>query len=108
VLYMLVISRIFMQYFEKNKYILTILPCLAGLSALTIAYTRLSMEPYVWYLLMTEISKCTKTKKYNIKKESKISSESLCSLANSVLNLELVYGIIVGINSLMEYERSEM
>lgn len=36
-----------------------------------------------------------------------MSSESLCSLTNSALNLELVYGIIVGINSLLDHGRTE-
>ena len=38
------------------------------------------------------------------KKVSKvdISEEALCSLTNSALNVELVYAIIVGINSLID------
>ena len=34
--------------------------------------------------------------------KEKVSSESLCSLTNSALNYELVYAIVVGINSLMD------
>ena len=80
-----------------NSYFLLIIPDIAGFF---MGFIRLIMEPYVFYLIKKFINKlfCS-----NIKiKKTKVSTEALCSLTNSALNVELVYAIIVGINSLME------
>ena len=59
---------------------------------------RIRLEPYVFYLFKKRMNKCLKTKHKVDKIE--VNSEALCSLANSALNVELVYAILVGINSL--------
>ena len=59
------------------------------------------MEPYVFYLIKRMV--CNKSKVDKVK----VSSEALCSLTSSALNVELVYAIISGINSIMKTNNND-
>ena len=53
------------------------------------------------YVFQKEINKLSCSKKKKVRK-IKMSNESLCSLTNSALNVELVYVMLAGIKSLMD------
>ena len=71
-------------------------------AGILMSFTRIRMEPYVWYLFVKEINKCRCRRKKFFVEKVETKEEALCSLTNSALNVELVFSIIVGINSLID------
>ena len=55
VLYITIQLRLFYEFESQLQLIFLVLP---NLSAIAIAYTRLRMEPYVWFLFSEEIKSC--------------------------------------------------
>ncbi len=51
------------------------------------------------------ITQCKKKKARDFYKKAKIPTEDISSLANSALNVELVYVILVGINTITENQK---
>ena len=70
------------------------------IASIFMAIARIRLEPYVWFLFKKRWNRCRR-EKHRVEKLAE-SEESLCSLTNSALNVELVYAIIVGINSLID------
>ena len=71
------------------------------LLGLLVAISRL-VEPYVFYTFLTHLESlkccCFKVNKM----ESKYNKQALCSFASSILNVEYVYLILVGVQQFME------
>ena len=64
-----------------------------------VAIFRIIFEPYVFYIFKKTFCSC-----FFSKRLKKVPKESLCSLTNSALNIELVYVILTGINTLMKQD----
>lgn len=66
---------------------------------LFLAMIRLS-EPYVWKHFGQDMKHLFKRK--SNQQKVKFSSEPLCAFANSAMNIEFVYLILLGINNFMD------
>ena len=79
-----------------------------------LALARLS-EPYVYQEFMISVRKLKKKirkafckeNKTRKRKTVKYSHEAFCSMVNSAMNIELVYIILFGISSTMQYKQTE-
>jgi len=88
--------------YDKYAYKRDLILIIAGNSFGTIlAIARIIYEPYVLYVLKCSITNLLKIFGIKCNKIKKVRNESLCSLTNSALNIELVYIILTGIDSLM-------
>lgn len=80
------------------------------LSGIILALIRLS-EPFVYNHFKRDVKKFFSKffkKKDNMveEKEEKFSNEPLCAFANSAMNIEFVYLILLGINNFMDNQIS--
>ena len=92
---------IFGTYYKKAYKRDLILIITGNTFGAVLAIARIIYEPYVWYVLKSSVANVAKMCGIKHSKVKKVRNESLCSLTNSALNIELVYIFLTGINSLM-------